>query len=415
MKVVLSGYYGFGNVGDEAILFSIIKALKKIQADIEITVLSNDPDYTRLTYGVAAVNRWSLKKMIKAIKESDGLISGGGSLLQDKTGNRSIFYYSAVMMIAKLQRKPLIVYAQGIGPIEQKRNQSIVKFVLSRATLLTVRDEESKQFLEEIGVRREITLVPDPVLGIGVGGESSSEGDDKSDRRCQWLANAMGQGTERDQNEQAKLREPDEQSRTADLDKNADSAPDDNLTQSRKVEPQSQKFISVSVREWTAAVPFLEDIAATLDKLSGLGYQIIFVPMHGEHDEKTSKNVQSMMTEQSLVAPGELSIEEKIRLIGESELHLGMRLHALIFAAVMDTPFTAISYDPKIDAFASLCQQPVAANVNEVNWSGASLFETVEKQLTNQAQHREKLLDYTKGAKLAAQKTAELTINKLGV
>ena len=68
----------FYNVGDEAILQSIIESLHKENPNIELVVLSNDPDYTRKMYGVEAVNRWSIKSVYNAIKNSDGLISGGG-------------------------------------------------------------------------------------------------------------------------------------------------------------------------------------------------------------------------------------------------------------------------------------------------------------------------------------------------
>ncbi|MBF6633431.1 MAG: polysaccharide pyruvyl transferase family protein, partial [Planococcus sp. (in: Bacteria)] len=90
MRIVLSGYYGFDNVGDEAILYAIIHSLKEYYPRIEIIVLSNKPEKTAETYRVKAVNRWSLKDIRAAIKSSDGLISGGGSLLQDETGRKSI-------------------------------------------------------------------------------------------------------------------------------------------------------------------------------------------------------------------------------------------------------------------------------------------------------------------------------------
>lgn len=77
MRLVLSGYYGFYNVGDEAILQSIIKALHEEHPTLELVVLSNDPDYTRKMYGVEAVNRWDIRAIYKEIKRSNGLISGG--------------------------------------------------------------------------------------------------------------------------------------------------------------------------------------------------------------------------------------------------------------------------------------------------------------------------------------------------
>ena len=97
MRVVLSGYFGFDNVGDEAILFSIIRALRKLEPSVDITVLSNNPAETAATYGVETVNRWNIGEVRAALKSADGLISGGGSLMQDATSWKSIPYYSAVI------------------------------------------------------------------------------------------------------------------------------------------------------------------------------------------------------------------------------------------------------------------------------------------------------------------------------
>ena len=93
-KLVISGYYGFNNSGDEAVLKSILTALQeesqRSNVTIEPIVLSINPEWTTSMYGVRAVHRMKLKEVREALKESDGLISGGGSLLQDATGLKSI-------------------------------------------------------------------------------------------------------------------------------------------------------------------------------------------------------------------------------------------------------------------------------------------------------------------------------------
>ena len=93
MKVLLSGYYGFDNAGDEAVLYAIVQTLRAAAPDIEITVLSNQPDKTAAQLGVHAVNRWGKTALLKAVKNCDVLISGGGSLLQDVTSKNGILYY----------------------------------------------------------------------------------------------------------------------------------------------------------------------------------------------------------------------------------------------------------------------------------------------------------------------------------
>lgn len=352
MRIVLSGYYGFDNVGDEAILYSIIQALKNEDATIDITVLSNQPEKTKATYGVHAVDRWNLKQITRAIKESDGLISGGGSLLQDKTGFRSVPYYAGIMKIAQWLRKPVFIYAQGMGPIDKGINRGIVKNALKK-TQISVRDQASLDLLRTIGLKNDIEIVPDPVLGITLSTQTST-----------WW-------------EQQDFSEP---------------------------------VVSVSVRDWPSTVNFKEKIAKSLDKAAEKGAAIVFIPMHGEHDDLTSREVSQLMTNKSFVAPYDATIEEKIVMIGKSNLLVGMRLHALIFAGVMETPFIALSYDPKIDAFADISNQPVAGHVNEETWDETTLYKLIEEKLELEKEEVGRLKERITPLREKAQETARQAI-----
>ncbi len=168
MKVLISGYYGFYNIGDEAILKSIIEALRNEDPNIDIVVLSNDVEYTKSTYKVNAINRWKLNDIYKELLKCDGLISGGGSLFQDVTSSRSILYYTGIIWLAKLAKKPIFIYAQGVGPIEKKSNRKIVGKFFNKVDYITLRDKESKLLLNSIGVRKDIEIVPDPVMGFNI-------------------------------------------------------------------------------------------------------------------------------------------------------------------------------------------------------------------------------------------------------
>ncbi|QKS72381.1 polysaccharide pyruvyl transferase CsaB [Paenalkalicoccus suaedae] len=350
MRVVLSGYYGFDNVGDEAILQSIVQALREQQRNIEITVLSNQPEKTAKTYGVKAVNRWKLKDVFSAIRRADGVISGGGSLLQDKTGPKSVIYYSAIMWIARMTRTPYAIYAQGIGPLDQPRSRKIVKASLAKASYLSVRDEASRALLSDIGITKQIRLVPDPVIGIRAKGS--------------------------------------EQPPMAGL--------------------ESETYITVSIRDWPHGKDHLKKLAEMLDDLIASGETIVLLPMHGEEDAKTAAQVTSYMTQSgAIISPHSASIEEKIQLIDHSKLLVGMRLHALIFAATVDVPFVAISYDPKIDAFAALCDQPVAVNVEDDEWTKDDVLREVQKALVELDDRRASVQAYTASAKAKTEALAQ--------
>ncbi len=352
MKIVISGYYGFDNIGDEAIVYSIIQSLRTVKNDVEIIVLSNNPDKTEKLYRVKSVNRWELNEVKKAIKSADGLISGGGSLFQDSTGWKSIPYYGGIIKIAQWYRKPVFVYAQGMGPFNLSISKKIVRHVMNKSDMITVRDLASKQLLEEIGVKRHIEIVPDPVIGFELKPASG------------WY-------------EEQEFTKP---------------------------------VVTVSVRNWKSNEQFKKTIAAELDRLkANNNVNIVFVPMHGEHDRVASQDVIDMMEQPALVAPYDASIEEKISIIGKSSLLLGMRLHSLIFAAVTHTPFIAISYDPKIDAFAEMCKQPNAGHVDFDDLTGISKL--ISESLNRKSEQSERMRETVNNMKNKALDTAQKAID----
>lgn len=161
-KICISGYYGFKNFGDEAILSVLVNHLK----EHDLTVFSSDPEFTSKTYDVRAVKSFDIKKVIDEIKSCDILISGGGSLLQDVTSLKSLVYYSLIIAFALLFNKIVIIFAQGIGPINNKFAQVIIKNLLKKCNLVTVRDEKSLFLLNKWGVNAK--LVCDPIYSLNI-------------------------------------------------------------------------------------------------------------------------------------------------------------------------------------------------------------------------------------------------------
>ncbi len=161
-KVLISGYYGYDNFGDEAILSVLIDRLNRFGADI--TVLSKSPLKTARTYGVKSVKNFDLLLLMAAISSCDVLISGGGSLLQDITSFKSLLYYCFVIWFACVCKKPVIIFAQGIGPLQRDISKRMVFNLLARCALVTVRDLKSQQYLKENGI--DAQLVSDPVFSV---------------------------------------------------------------------------------------------------------------------------------------------------------------------------------------------------------------------------------------------------------
>ncbi len=165
-KLCISGYYGFDNFGDETILKILVENLKRFSDNPEITVFSSNPKKTAENLCVNSIHSFDIKAIIKQLINCDCLISGGGSLLQDKTSAKSLIYYLMILVIAQLFGKKTVIFAQGIGPISNTLLKHLTFQVLKTASFITVRDENSFKLLENIGIKA--VKCHDPVWNISV-------------------------------------------------------------------------------------------------------------------------------------------------------------------------------------------------------------------------------------------------------
>ena len=160
MKYLVSGYIGFDNFGDEVIAHILSSKLINDGAE-KVTFISSNPTKTSEIHGVSAC---SMLGFLPSLIESDVLISGGGSLLQDVTSLKSLLYYLFVIYSALILGKRVEIFAQGIGPINSKIGQFLTKQALRKVNKITVRDINSKNLLRSWDIESE--LVNDPVLDL---------------------------------------------------------------------------------------------------------------------------------------------------------------------------------------------------------------------------------------------------------
>ncbi|WP_339853156.1 polysaccharide pyruvyl transferase CsaB [Paenibacillus sp. FSL W7-1088] len=368
-KLVISGYYGFHNSGDEAVLKSILTALEeeshRSNVTIEPIVLSGDPEWTTSMYGVRSVHRMKLKEVREAIKESDGLISGGGSLLQDATGLKSIPYYLGVIKLAQWLKKPTFIYAQGIGPVNRKMFNPMIRSVFKACKYVSVRDEQSAEYLRGLGLQwNQIHVVPDPVMGLPLPEAQAEE-------VSSVTLNAQGASVH------TKL-----------------------------------PVIGVSVRFWESDRKELTAIAAGLKKLcSKKAVHLRFMPFHLPIDEQASRFVMEMLGDlgnkgsevsitKDLTDP-QLMLQE----VSNCDVVIGMRLHSLIYAASQYVPPVGISYDPKIDQFMLRLDSETVGSTDALD--GDKLAKTVANLLDQRSQwlkeHEEGITELKQEAKVPAQ------------
>ncbi|MDQ6420920.1 polysaccharide pyruvyl transferase CsaB [Paenibacillus sp. LHD-117] len=310
VRIAISGYYGFSNSGDEAVLRSILLALEEQGTEqgvrVQPVVLSADPDWTNRMYGVEAAHRMRPAEILRTLRGCDGLISGGGSLLQDATGAMTIPYYTGIMRLAQLLGKPTFAYAQGIGPVNRRWMDPLIRGVMRRSAYVSVRDAESAALLGRIGVAQDrIEIVPDPVMGLPLPAGAEA---------------CFGMGA------------ADNASRTP--------------------------VVGVSLRRWREDGADMARAAEALVALSKRKpVRLRFLPFHTPSDRVTSEEVMERLSGRlgegssaELAAPGD-DPQAMLLEVSRCDALFGMRLHALIYAANRMVPMLGLSYDPKIDQF----------------------------------------------------------------
>ncbi|GEM_PF-2380557 len=162
-KILISGYFGYENFGDEALLYSLIKSLIDLGARKQnITVLSNNPTLTSNQFNVKSINRWNIVDFINALLNHNTLIFTGG-LFQDRTSFKSFLYYVCQLILASIFQKTVVLYGAGIGPINRKISRVLFDIGIKSANIILVRDEMSATYIS----RKENTFVTcDPVWSI---------------------------------------------------------------------------------------------------------------------------------------------------------------------------------------------------------------------------------------------------------
>ncbi len=360
-SILMSGYFGFDNSGDDAILKAIVKDLREINKDIDIVVLSNNPAKTEVMYPVKGVDRFNLFQVINAIRNTSILISGGGSLLQDVTSNRSLWYYLAVMSIAKLYRKPVMVYSNGIGPIDKGINRKLTKMVLNWVDIITLRDEGSRKYIETIGVRNKKTYVTaDPVFTL----------------------------------------EPVDEDIVL------------NILEKEGIQ-SSGNLIGISLREWKRAEGLDVKMAKVIDEIiRRYKTKVLLIPMHYPEDLEFCEGVMSFLEEEgAYILKDKYSVEEIMGIISQLDIIVAMRLHSLIYAATQSIPMVGLVYDPKISGILESIGMKYMTNVEDLDIE--KLLSDIDYVWNNQKEIRKELGELKEELKNKALRNIKMALEIL--
>ena len=341
VRIGISGSYGGLNMGDEAILESIVTQIRDTLA-AEITVFTRDPDDTRERHPVdhaVDVRALTRDEAREQVEQLDLLVLGGGGILYD----RDVEAYLREVALAHETGVPVMVYAVSAGPLEDPAARELVREHLSRAAVVTVRDRQGQRLLEEVGVEQDIVVTADPALLM----------------RPQPL-------------------------------------PDDALLR-EGLDPETL-LVGFSVREPGPAAPDIDVehyhalLANAADfMVDRLDAHVVFVPMERKKmDMQHSHAVVARMqcADRATVLKHAYSPGQLISLIGHFGFSVGMRLHFLIFSALAGVPFVALPYASKVTGLIEDLEMEMPP-LKEVNTG--RLIATIDRSWDLHAQVRDRI------------------------
>lgn len=288
-SVLLCGYYGEHNLGDDALLQALLGELPESLTPV---VTAFDEVEVQQRHRVETVQRRDLKAVLARLRSCQALVLGGGSLLQDSTSFNSLLYYGALLTAARLQGKPVVLWAQGLGPLKRRRSRALVRLLLQMTTAVSWRDPESATLARGLGCDAEhagdaVWLLP-PQQWLGRGGPIVV---------C-WRPTPLLQGT-----------------------------------------------------DWSPYLEALDQLASQADR--EVLWLPFHREQDGSLLEQLRS--EGLMPEGLSRRSRQLSAghpREAMAVFRSSGLVLAMRLHALILAALSGAPVSALSYDPKVKACA---------------------------------------------------------------
>lgn len=345
LDYMISGYYGSDNFGDNLTLRCMMDHLKNYKG----TVLTHNIQNTQVPERVHKIHRFHLWKIRKAMKQTKVFLLGSGSLLQDSTSNRSLFYYQYITKMAIRYHCKTLLYANGIGPISRKGNCRRTAALLNQIDFITVRDQDSMDLLKRLKIDRPAILTADDAFSY----------DFSTLVPCEPIEAAAG-----------------------------------------------KTIVGVNFKlDSNCSDELLGKLAGALRALAqkhGLFYYLI--PFHLSQDHPRLEALHRLLPEISFMVEATAEPQVLIRYVAAAKYQIFERLHGQIMATMLGTPFLPINYDPKNRSLmAQIGVDDYLLNHLEL-FSQATLINAFEKVLDDQELICERLAEYTAVAREHAQK-----------
>ncbi len=318
--ILICGAYGKGNSGDDAILQAMVRSFREQDPDLPLYATSRSPGQTAREVGIGSVYAFNPLGVRRRMKRTALYLSGGGSLIQDATSTRSLWYYLNSIRSAKRLGNLVMMFGCGIGPVRRSINRKrAAKIITACVDRVTLRDEASLRELEALGV----TGIPTQVTA-----DMAFLVQPAAPERVEQICAAQGIG------------------------------------------PQDRLLI-LAPRPWEGSALHLGDFAAAAVHAARVhGLKPVLLAMEPGKDLGVCSRIAELAGQQGVSCPvleSSRDAEALVGLIRRAEAVLGMRLHSLIFAAAQGTPFAGVSYDPKVAGFVDYMGQGLCCTLEEAD------------------------------------------------
>ncbi len=357
--VIISGYYGFGNSGDDSILYAVVHELKTLRPDIRIVALSNTPKKTAKIYGIKSISRVNFFSILYHMRRTKLLISGGGSLIQNVTSNKSLAYYLFIINTAIKLKKKVMLYANGIGPLDNDVNSNAIYKVLNNVDLITLREPSSLEELKRFNITKPvIEVTADPAFNLFPADDSEV-----------------------------------------------------NELLSRSGLPENSKYCVMAMRPWkTMPADFAKRISQVCNYIKEkYDTETVFIKMQPTRDSKITDEIAHNTKAKSYVINDNLSSAQALGIIKNAEFVIGMRLHTLIYAAKCETPVIGLVYDPKITSIMKYMNQHYRVPIEDPN--PLTLCRYIDEIIENRSLISSSLHDISNTFSEKALDNAKLALN----
>ena len=345
LRLLLAGYFGFDNAGDEAIFEAMVDHFRQLDPTVELSALTFSPE-TAERIGVTAVPRKHVPSVWAAMRGCDAFVLGGGGLFQDSTGRGSVIYYGGLLAMAAAARKPSVVFCQGYGPVTGGLGRWLTRQAFRLPRLVTIRDQESVDELRALGLpASQIHLTADPALMM----RPAPIEELRPLLEREGLLSELGRS----------------------------ELPDGRLS-------EAGPLVVVTVRPWPG-LP-LEELAQALVRFRAkTKARYLLLPFQPERDLEPSRRLVELLDGEAKLCEQPLTPKELTGILACSDMVIGMRLHSLILATVENPPLFGLSYDPKVERF---CRRAGALSCRVEEISAERLPEEWEHLLVGRKNQR---------------------------